>query len=522
MEARRPIAAAWIEAGCWVILLGMFAGLCGRILSYPLNRDENLFVTAAAMVFGNDLYTDLGYNHLPYLAWGLGAIFRLSGTEHFLLTGRIVICLGWLATLLALRLIAFQLSAGFTAFFCAACLFLGNVLLLGSAGMLVSNNLLPIPFALFALAALIRGMDEENPSPVACFIAGLAVSCAIGLKANYIVVAPVVFLATVLAPPTRPAAARFSQASMPLALGGLVGGLPVLVLVFRDPGGFFAHTLRYFTQLQPAYWAASHEPKVVGAAAKVLLAESIWGANTALLAMVGVAGLIALPMMRGAPVRARAMIADWPVVLCLALALLGFVVAFVPSPAFPQYFVPPIPFLILAVIALRARCETIDRPPARALLATLALVAMTGSASRLAPGLIQLARPAAWAPNALHRDLRALAREAGLSPRARAATLTPVLALEAGLAVPREFAAGQFVYRVAPFIPADEAVHYTTTSPRHLEAYLEQSAPEAIVTSGEETLEEPFDTFARSHGYEEFTRRRGGHTLRLFRKPITD
>ena len=520
-ETRRPIAGAWIEAACWLVLLGLYAGLCGRILSYPLNRDENLFVTAGAMVFGNDLYTHLGYNHLPYLAWGLGTLFRLSGTEHFLLTGRIVICLGWLATILALRLIAFQLNAGFTAFFCAACLFLGNVLLLGSPGMLVSNNLVPIPLALFALAALIRGMDEEAPSSAACFIAGLLVSCTIGLKANYIVIAPVIALATLLAPPTRPLAQRFTLASLPLALGGIVGALPILVLVFRDPGAFFAHTLRSFTQLQPAYWAASHEPKVIGVAAKVLLAESIWAANTTLLAMVGIAGLLALPLLRGAPRRARLMVSDWPVVLCLSLALVGFVIAFVPSPAFPQYFVPPIPFLILAVIALRARCEPLDRPPARALLAALALLAMTCSASRLAPGLLQLARPAAWAPIALNRDMHAMAREAGLSPNASAATLTPVLALEAGLSVPREFAAGQFVYRVAPFIPADDAIHYTTTSPRHLAAFLEQSAPEAILTSGEEALEEPFDTFARTHGYEEFTRRRGGYTLRLFRRPVT-
>jgi|GEM_PF-4942259 len=78
----------------------MFAGLAGRLLSYPLNRDEHLYIAAAAGLPNAELYRDLGYNHLPSLPYLLSGIYRLTGTEHLLLTGRIVILLFWLAALL--------------------------------------------------------------------------------------------------------------------------------------------------------------------------------------------------------------------------------------------------------------------------------------------------------------------------------------------------------------------------------------------------------------------------------------
>src|SRR3546814_14484978 len=45
----------------------------------------------------------------------------------------------------------------------AALLVVTNVTLLGNAGMLVTNNLMPVPFASFGLYFFLRGVDHADP-----------------------------------------------------------------------------------------------------------------------------------------------------------------------------------------------------------------------------------------------------------------------------------------------------------------------------------------------------------------------
>lgn len=501
-------------------LLGvLFVGLAGRLMDFPIGRDENLFITVSRLWGSGDIYRDFGFNHLPYLPYLLGGLYWLTGTGHLLLLGRLLVLLAWAAAITALWLIARRQRAGFPAFFTAAVLLMGNVLLLGGPGMMATNNFLPIPFALFALYFLLCGLDRERPSWTLCFVAGMMVSCAIGLKANYVFLAPFLAMATILAPAARPLRSRLVCGAVPLALGGLTAGIPVLIAMATDPEAMLAHTVRYFTELQAAYWAHSTEPKVVGLAAKVLFAEDIWTSNASLLSMAAIVALVALPLLRRGWRDGLLTVWSWPVVLTAALAALGFVVAFVPSPSFPQYFVPPIPFLVLLVVLLRARMLSENRVAADAVLLSLALLALLCAASRLGPGLVSFARPASWEGVAVHREMRELVRRAAASSGDRVATLSPLLAVEGGLTVPPEFAAGQFVYRVAEYIPPRDRPYWTTTSPAQLTAFLDADQPSAILISGEEPLEQPFEDYARSHGYILTQGTRNGGYPRLFRRP---
>lgn len=503
----------------WVVLGVMFLALCGRVLDFPLNRDENLFVTVAVMGGFGNLYGELGYNHLPYLPWLLGAIYRLTGTAHYLFVGRMVVLLGWAAIVLALWLIARRRHAGFAAFCTAAVLLMGNTLLLGAPGMLVSNNLLPVPAALFALYFLLGGVDAQAPSPMRCLVAGLFASFAVGLKANYIFLAPVLAGATLMAPQARAFTTRLRGQTLPLAIGGLLGGLPVLLLMVVEPGPFFAHTIRYFTQMQTAYWAHAPEPQVASMAQKVMLAESVWISGTSLLMLTGSATLLALAATRQSWRDTVQHVGIWPIVMMACLVGCGLVVAFVPTPSFAQYFVPPIPFMAVLLVLLRGETRAADGRVADGMLAALVCVGLLCGAPRVAPGLLELMSPARWHSVTVHREMRALAAKADLQGGESTVTITPVLALEAGLTVPPQFAAGQFVYRVADYLPAGDRPWYTTTSPSHLDSYLDAHHPAVILVSGEERLEAPFVRYARTHGYREFALagKQGGP--RLFRRP---
>ncbi|TCU62127.1 hypothetical protein EDF58_1011461 [Novosphingobium sp. PhB57] len=502
------------------LLAVLFLGLAGRILAFPIGRDENLFITVSRLWGTGDIYRDFGYNHLPYLPYILGGFYWLTGTGHVLLLGRMLIVAAWAMAIGALWLIARRQRTGFPAFFTAAMLLMGNVLLIGPPGMMVSNNFLPIPFALMAIHFLLCGLDRERPSWMCCFVAGVLVSVAVGLKANYIFIAPFLAVTTLLAPLAHPLRQRLTCGTVPLALGGLTGGIPALIAIASDPDAFFAHTIRYFTQLQPVYWMHSTEPKVIGVAQKILLAEDIWTSNATLLALVGAVALVALPLRRRGWRDGVLAVWSWPVVLAAVLALMGVVVAFVPSPSFPQYFAPPIPFLILLVVLLRARTLSENRLAADAVLLSLAFVALLCAGSRLGPGLISLARPTSWEGVKIHREMRALARSAGASSGDSVATLSPVLALEGGFSLPGEFAAGQFVYRVADYMPPQDRTYWTTTSPTRLVSWLDANHPSAILIGGEEPLEQAFADYARSHGYLEFASRRNGTGPVLYRRPL--
>ena len=264
----RELSSKAAMAG-WAMLCVALLAILGRILSYPLNRDENMFVSVASQVGSGDLYRDLGYNHLPNLAYLLSGAFALTGTEHYLLTGRLVVFAGWLVAIIAIWMIVRRLELGVEAFFVGSALLVGNVLLLGPSGMLATNNFLPLPFVLFAFFSLLGALDSKKPRIVEAFLAGSLVSIAIGLKANYIILAPAFVAATLLAPASRSLRHRLVMAFVPLAVGGVVGGLPALILLALDLEGSQAHTIRYFTELQTAYWAHEDAEKVVGVRGKV-------------------------------------------------------------------------------------------------------------------------------------------------------------------------------------------------------------------------------------------------------------
>lgn len=476
-------------------------GLVGRLLSYPLNRDENLFVSVASELGTGDLYRDLGYNHLPNLAYLLGGIFALIGDAHHLLIGRLVIVVSWLLALLALWLVSRRLEQTPLTFFAAAFLLVGNFLLLGEPGMLVSNNFLPIPCVFFAFSLLLGGIGNGRRSSFEAFLAGLLVSITIGLKANYIILAPAFFFATLLAPAATPLADRLRTASIPLALGGLLGGLPALAHFAYDPDGFLAHTLRYFTELQTAYWQSADEPKNVALAKKVLLAEKVWFAGTNILAIFAICLLGTFGTAR----ERRGFLKDWRIVLLAALSASGFVIAFLPTPSFAQYFVPPIPFLILLFMVLAARLERSGPTFVRALSITLCALGLLVALPRLGSGAIQFASADDWETLKIGSEIARLGDRAGLEEGALVATLTPVMALEAGYSIYPEFTAGQFVYRVAPFIMEEDREYYRTTSPGSLHSFLDDNPPDAILINRAEPMEAQLAAYALARGYKAYS-----------------
>ncbi|MBY9064104.1 hypothetical protein K7957_14270 [Sphingomonas yunnanensis] len=487
---------AAVALGAGTLLLGLF----GRIMAFPLGHDEQGHVAAARLVFREPLYQTLGYNHFPGLPLLLGGVYALTGADHLLLVGRLLVSACWLATAVLLWILARTHVAAPRERLPAA-LFAGLALasggMLDPAGMLVTNNFLPVPFALLGLHLLILGQRGARPAPATFAAAGGSLALAVTMKVAFVFVLPCVGLAALLVGrESLSLAERFRTVLIPLVLGGLVGGTPLLVYLAREPEGLLAHTIRYFTGPHRAYWQQATEPKVMTLAGKIMVADQVWlgaGGGLALLLIV----LFVAAAWRG---RRGRDISVWPLLLCGALALSGAALSFLPTPAFPQYYLPPLPFVAAAVILSYAAVPADTRPAATAALWAGAGICLLLLAPRLLAGVPDALRPARWTGVQVHADgerLRALVGD-GTAP---VATLAPILPLEGGLAIYPEFANGPFVYRLAPYLAPADRRWFTTAAPATLDAFLAARPPSAIVTGWEPPFDPAFERYALAHGY---------------------
>jgi len=497
----------WTRSGLiWLAVAIALAALFARIMTYPLQHDEQFYLPAAILFSFDGLYSDLGFSHLPNLPLLLSGVFALVGGQYYVLVGRLVIFLSWLVTIGALVLIGRRHARSDLVAAVLVALLIANPALLDATGMAVTNNFIATPFALLGLLAFIEAATRPVPSRGLAVFAGFLLAVAVGFKANYVVLLPPVAIAAILVPPHLTIRTRLAQLTLPLLLGGIIGGAPTLYFLARDPSGFIAHVVSFHRGPQIGYWQANADPldpKAIGLSAKMLMAQRSWLSATNLIVLLALAFYATLGL-RGAQFRTwSGMAVRWPVLLLMGITALAAIVSFLPTPAFPQYFTTAFPFALMLIALLHSSLDADGRRLARPfLIAALVMAALIGTPILLstAPRIVSVAR---WTGFQVHRDAISMAKLAnGGGQRASMATLSPVYALEGRLKVYPALAMGPFVYRASAWIPAGERVHYThLTSPATVDAMLESAPPAAILTGQEGALDAPLSAFAVAHGY---------------------
>ncbi len=317
------------------------------------------------------------------------------------------------------------------------------------------------------------------------------------LKISYVFLVPPIAIVGLFVPRGLALAGRIRLVPLPLLAGGLVGGLPALVVLASDPHGLFAHTVRYFTAGHLAYWQHTTEPKAMSLAAKTLVADDIWFARSGLLAL-----LLAGASMGVLARRDARQLLWWPIPLAGALVVLAAIGSFAPTPAFPQYYEPPLPFLILLILLVHRRLDAEARGWLRPVTGTAGVLALAIILLRVVPAIPAAFEPSRWTGNIVHaqgRQIRAVLEAGHLS--GKVATLSPIVALEGGLPIYREFAAGPFLYRVADYLPTEDRPYFTTTSPGDLPRFLDADPPVAIVTGREAEFDPGFVAYAQARRY---------------------
>ena len=488
----QSVRQALLAAAVFLVLAALF----GRIMGYDLRRDEFMFVPPAALLDDYALYQDLFYNHVPYSAWAFRALHLILPGLGLLAAARLAIFLAWLLLLGGTAWVGWRLTrSGLVAAFGPVSLLTADVLL-GQAGMAATNNLLPLPFAALGLGLLAIALATRDYGFARLFLAGLLLSVAAGMKASAIAFVPAVALGCFLFPRDLDFATRARRIALPVALGGIVGAAPLLWLAATQPDLFFAHIAGYHGGPHIAYWrdnAATEPGLALGQGDKLQLAWTVWMAGAPLLALF----VTALAGWFG---RGRALGGAVPIVMAAALS--AALLAFVPTPGFPQYYIAPLVCLPL-LLALFWRAA----PDAQALLNPAMLVAMALmlviAAPRLALGLNALRQPDRLTVVRVQHGAEALrdqlARAGVTGP---VATLSPIYPLSVGLPIFPEFSAGPFAIRVAPYTAPELRAQYAMVAPAEVPALFDARPPAAIMTGFDPALDPALEAYAQARGYQ--------------------
>jgi hypothetical protein len=488
------MAMALAIAGVAVAGLGLLA----RIMTYPLRHDEQMYLPVGALLGKGALYQDYGFNNLPNLPLLVAAVVEVTGTDHYLLTGRLIIFASWVLAAVAMALLVRRATDSRVGAALAVFALVASPPLLGAAGMLVTNNFVPLAFALMGTHLFIAGLDRAQPRFATLLASGACLAIAAGFKANYVFLAPPFAIAALLVPRTMAFPNRAAAVVLPFVLGGIVGALPVLAMAAPDPDGFLAHVLRYHRGPHIAYWRANPDldgPKILTLGGKAQLAESVWLNGPTLILVVACLYLAFAGGLRSGGA------ARWPVWLVAGLITGAGVVAFVPTPAFPQYYVAPIPLLIVLAALLFGRLEQRHREATAPFIYAAAVMLLLGGAPRLLANLPDLLAPGRWTVFRVHAAGQDIAAEMQSGGEGRLATLAPIYALEAGRPVYPQLVTGPLVYRVGDLIPQPDRRYYRLISPTTIGQLLEAEPPAGILVGYEGDLDAPFEAFAVRHGY---------------------
>ena len=483
-------------------ILILFAALYGRIMGYGLRRDELMFVPPAELLGYWSLYSDFFYNHVPNSAWFYRGVYLIFGGEGLLASARFGQFCAWLLLASGIGWATWRISgSGLLAMFFVVALVV-NETLQTQAGMAASNNLLPLPFVAWGLGLFIVETLRDRPRVLWLLVSGLCLSIAAGLKVSAAVFIPPIAIAAFLLPWHMPFSERQRSVVVPLLIGGLIGAIPLFWYLGADPSGFFAHVQKFHTGPHIAFWqanAASEPGLAMGLGGKIQLAYATWFGGAAL---IGLVVLFYLAVLGGT--RSRQDRSGLGHILLVLVALGATALfSFVPTPGFSQYYIQPliaVPLLAALIYRLVPQEKRVQVAPL--CIAGLALLFLLG-APRLAPGLLNLAKPDSFTSARLAKggaSLREVVAESE-RPDGPVATLMPLYPLEAHLPVYAELSTGPFAYRIAPYTDPDLAQHYVMANEDQLLALFDSNPPSAFLLGYDSALEAPLLRYAETNGY---------------------
>lgn len=472
-------------------LVVLSLAIVGNSMSKSVARDEQMYCTAGVLMsHGKMIYRDFSYvAQLPYHPLLLAAVYRISGTSHYLLAGRMVSVVCDVLAMVCIVGIYRRVFASYAV----------SGLLLGLAGVVL--------YVFNPLVDYANGYAWNNDVVVLLVLLSfwLLVGTDLSGKSSWRRTAAIGLLLTL---------AAFMRMTTVLA-----EALFLLVLLLRA-GGSIGHRLKTVAPFLAAAvvvsiwaaWVIAHAPRAFFINVfRIHILNSQWLREIGMvydkfdltffsLTQPGYLVLIALAVCLWAMVGwlgRRSKMADvGNIVLAVLLPVTFFLIALMLPTIWRQYLAIPVPFLVVSLayplLHLRSLAGTSTAKAhfkiACGLVAACVLVAAASYPAVLGRVPVALS-PEIWTPVELHKVSRDIA-ERTRKPKL-VLTLAPLYALEGGCAIHTELSASPFSYRIGDLMSAAERATTGTAGPETLGALVKKSPPSSVIVGVEmDRLEE--------------------------------
>ena len=471
-----------------LILLVLSLAILANSMTKPIGRDEQMYCTGGILLAqGKMIYRDFSYiAQMPYHPLLCAALFKIFGTTHYLLVGRILSALCDILVVICIVGIyryvfhSFPVS-GLLLGLAASVLYVFNPAVDYANGFAWNNDIV-ILCVLLAFWLFIS-IDFDRKSKywrIAAIGALLTFAACMRITTALI---QVLFFAVVLVQSADSIKQRLKTALPFLIASAAVLIWPIWTIVLA-PRAFYLNLV--WIPMLNSEWL--HQTGMVHNRLALILSSAT---TPGYLVLILIAAYLCLAIAR---YRRRLNITNkTDPAFAIMLTLAFFIIASAMPMTWKQHFAMPVPFLVICfAYPLMYLTELISQaaPDKRFNTAAIVVAACTFVAVASHPLVLyripQLLDRKNWVPLHLHRISQDIAERAE-SPKL-ILTLSPLFALEGGSNIYPQLSAGPFVYRIADFMNPQDIEITKTVSPKMLEELLENSPPSAVVIGFEPTF----------------------------------
>jgi len=463
------------------VLVMLAFSMLANSMSKDVGRDEQMYCAGGVLMSrGKMIYRDFSYAaNLPCHPLLYAAVYRISGTSHYLLAGRMVsvVCdVLVMACIFGIYRRVFRScgASGLVPAFAGVVLYVFNPLVDYANGYAWNHDVVILcvaaSFWIFISVDFTGRLQWGRLAAI-----GALLTFASCMRITTVLV-ELVFLGVLLGRPAGSWKERYKRALPFLTAAAAVLVWPVWV-VAQAPHAFFLNVFRIPT----LYGQWLRQAGMVHDKFELATASLRTPGYFALIVIAVYLGLAVLFLRRRLEIRdGRSLLLG-----CLLVAAF-FVIAWVPPTMWRQYLAVPAPFIViglafpLAYLKKAAGDAMVDMhfKIAYGLMAVCASVAVLANPVVLMRIPLAFA-PQEWTPVVKHNSAEELGRK--VQEPKRVLTLAPLPALEAGCEIYDELSAGAIIYRAADMMKAQERALTHTVGPKGLKKLTDDSPPSAVL-----------------------------------------
>jgi hypothetical protein len=460
--------------------------------------DEHEFVAPGKLLASSGYlpYRDYAFTHMPYLVFIYGLVFKFS--SYLLLSARLVSVISGFLTLIALFFfilkLFYKLNLGVRLLIATGFLsVLLNNPLFTEAYHLAWNHAPPVLFIVLASMAFCQGAHSVA-SRKYVFISGFLAGISIGIRLS---LAPTLlpFLIMILFYPQAQSGKEKGKLIGLFCSGVFLALLPAMLLFVSYPNQFMFSNFGY-QELSRRYFPY-HETAFFN---KLTTVKNIFG-NPCNLMLIFMFCFFMIKVILEKKAKFFKMVEIVFILILLPFLLIG---AFAPPRMHSHYMYGVIPFLLL-IIGYGVK-DSLERGKQRNVTVILLalFVIFSNCYGEFSPSGIkkkmQQLSPQLWVTIRAHNLGQEIGKIVGAG---KVLTLAPIFPLEGGKEIYKEFAAGQYIWRISPLLKAERRKEQGVYSAAELSELLDNDPPKGILVGFDGNfLERPLMKYAVERGYQ--------------------